>query len=58
MRPAVVTCYALAAAGGVIGIGCALWWSWQLSLWLLGGLAVAFVSLLGWLAGLDMRQAT
>ncbi|MBP7797554.1 MAG: undecaprenyl/decaprenyl-phosphate alpha-N-acetylglucosaminyl 1-phosphate transferase [Thermoanaerobaculaceae bacterium] len=58
VRPAVVTCYALAAAGGVIGIGCALWWSWQLSLWLLGGLAVAFVSLLGWLAGLDMRQAT
>lgn len=58
VRPAVVTCYALAAAGGVIGVGCALWWSWQLALWLLGGFALAFVSLLGWLARLDMKPAT
>ncbi|HPC81794.1 MAG TPA: MraY family glycosyltransferase [Thermoanaerobaculaceae bacterium] len=56
-RPAVVTCYALAAAGAVIGVGCALWWSWQLALWLLGGLGAIFVALLGWLARFDMRPA-
>lgn len=55
VRPAVVTCYALAAAGGVTGAGCALWWSWQLSLWLLGGLAAVFLAMLGWLARIDMR---
>ncbi|MCU0290934.1 MAG: undecaprenyl/decaprenyl-phosphate alpha-N-acetylglucosaminyl 1-phosphate transferase [Thermoanaerobaculaceae bacterium] len=56
VRPAVLTCYALALSGGVIGVGSALWWSWQLSLWLLGGFGVAMLALLGWLARIDMSR--
>lgn len=56
VRPAVLTCYALALTGGVIGVGSALWWSWQWSLWLLGGFGVVMLALLGWLARIDMSR--
>lgn len=57
VRPAVLTCYALAAAGGAIGGGCALWWSWQLALAVLGAFGAALVALLAWLARIDMKPA-
>lgn len=58
VRPAVFTCYALAAAGGAVGVGCALWWPWQLALWLLGGLGAILAGLLAWLARIDMKPDT
>jgi hypothetical protein len=56
VRPAVLVCYALALAGGVIGVGSTLWWSWQWSLWLLGGFGVGMLALLGWLTRVDMSS--
>lgn len=57
VRPAVLSCYALATAGALVGVGCALWWSWQLSLVLLGGLGLGFVGMLGWLTRFDMQRS-
>jgi beta-N-acetylhexosaminidase len=45
-----------ALTGAVIGVGSALWWSWQLSLWLLGAFGVGMLALLGWLARIDMSR--
>lgn len=57
-RRTVLVCYLLAATGGVIGVGAATLWSWQVTLWALGGFGVAVLILLGALATVDMEAGT
>jgi UDP-GlcNAc:undecaprenyl-phosphate/decaprenyl-phosphate GlcNAc-1-phosphate transferase len=51
----VLICHSLAGLGGVLGVGAALWFSWQLALWLMGGYVVLLTVLLLWLARVPME---
>jgi UDP-GlcNAc:undecaprenyl-phosphate GlcNAc-1-phosphate transferase len=57
VRKTVAACYALALGGGAIGVVTALVPTWQVSLWLLGGFAIALVVVLIILARIDMTRS-
>jgi UDP-GlcNAc:undecaprenyl-phosphate/decaprenyl-phosphate GlcNAc-1-phosphate transferase len=55
VRPAVSICWAITAAGAVIGVGAAVLWSWTVTLVAVGVLAVAMLVMLGVLARIPME---
>ena len=46
VRPAVTVCYVLAGVGAIVGVGTAVLWPWQASLWVVGVFAAIFTALL------------
>jgi UDP-GlcNAc:undecaprenyl-phosphate/decaprenyl-phosphate GlcNAc-1-phosphate transferase len=56
VKRSVLTVYAIALLGGLLGVGSSLLWSWQVTLWLLGGYAVLFSCLLVFLARIPMER--